>query len=375
MVILYIVISLFILYSILILYYWISWRSVPVFFIEANKIPSIKISVIIPARNEEKNIDALLRALQKQTYPRDLIEVIVVDDNSTDQTVEVVKHFNSVKLISLEETEINSYKKKAIETGINAASGELIVTTDADCIPPHGWLEKIALFKKENNSVFIAAPVNLISKKGNKNILSFFQELDFMVLQGITAASVYKQIHSLCNGANLAYEKKVFYEVNGFEGIDKIASGDDLLLMHKIWQQYPGRVHYLKSNEVIVTTEPMKTWKEFINQRIRWSSKAVHYDDKRIFWVLLLVYLFNLSFPVLLIAGIWNLKFIFWFLSLWIAKTMIEFPFILSLAAFFSKQSLVKYFFFFQPLHIAYTIIAGWLGQFGKYEWKGRRVR
>ena len=374
MILFFITILLFILYSVLIVYYWLSWNSIPEFSPQVHSA-STRISVIIPARNEEENIGKLLTALIKQSYPKDLFEVIVVNDHSTDRTAEIVKQFIGVILVELEEADINSYKKKAIEKGITLAAGELIVTTDADCIPPPRWLETIALFKKENNSVFIAAPVNLISKKGNKNILSFFQQLDFMVLQGITAASVYKQIHSLCNGANLAYEKNVFYEVNGFEGIDKIASGDDLLLMHKIWKQYPGRVHYLKSNEVIVTTEPMKTWKEFINQRIRWSSKAVHYDDKRIFWVLLLVYLFNLSFPVLLVAGIWNLKFIFWFLSLWIAKTMIEFPFILSLAAFFSKQSLVKYFFFFQPLHIAYTIIAGWLGQFGKYEWKGRRVR
>jgi len=119
----------------------------------------------------------------------------------------------------------------------------------------------------------------------------------------------------------------------------------------------------------------MKTWWEFFNQRIRWASKATFYDDKKIFWVLLLVYLFNFSFLVLLIAGIWNLKFLVFFLLLWVAKTIIELPFVYSVAKYFNQQSLLKYFFFFQPLHIAYTIIAGWLGQFRKYEWKGRRVR
>ena len=73
--------------------------------------------------------------------------------------------------------------------------------------------------------------------------------MDFMVLQGITGAVVYKNNLSMCNGANLAYEKKAFYEVNGFAGIDHIASGDDMLLMHKIWKKYPDRVHYLKSKE------------------------------------------------------------------------------------------------------------------------------
>lgn len=179
----------------------------------------------------------------------------------------------------------------------------------------------------------------------------------------------------MCNGANLGYEKKAFDEVNGFSGIDQIASGDDMLLMHKISRKYPGQIHYLKSKEAIVSTQPMKTWREFFNQRIRWASKAKHYDDKRIFWVLLLVYLFNLSFLTLLIAGFFNYYYWFCLLGSWIAKTIIEFPFLYSVASYFNKKPLMNYFFFFQPLHIVYTILSGLWGQFGKYEWKGRRVR
>jgi cellulose synthase/poly-beta-1,6-N-acetylglucosamine synthase-like glycosyltransferase len=179
----------------------------------------------------------------------------------------------------------------------------------------------------------------------------------------------------MCNGANLAYEKKAFSEINGFEGIDTIASGDDMLLMYKIWGKFPDRVHYLKSKQAIVRTQPAKTWKDFFNQRIRWASKARHYNDKRIFWVLLLVYLFNLSFLVLLVAGCWLPVLWIYLAVFWIAKTLVEFPFVYSVAKFFGQQSLLKYFFFFQPLHIAYTIIAGLLGQFGNYEWKGRRVK
>ena len=113
--------------------------------------------------------------------------------------------------------------------------------------------------------------------------MQVFQAMDFMVLQGITGASVYKNTLSMCNGANLAYEKKAFFEVDGFEGIDQIASGDDMLLMHKITKNYPDKIQYLKSKEAIVQHKPMKTWKEFFNQRIRWASKATYYDDKRIF--------------------------------------------------------------------------------------------
>lgn len=360
---------LFIMYALLIIYYWQSWKAIPEFTI--TKYASIKISVIIPARNEEKNINSLLAALLQQTYPADLIEIIVVDDHSTDNTAAIVRQFPTVTLISLQEDNINSYKKKAIETGIAAASGELIVTTDADCIPTKEWLQTIVSFKQEKDAVFITAPVVFTN---NSSVVEVFQSLDFMILQGITGASVYKNIHSMCNGANLAYERKAFYAVNGFADVDHIASGDDMLLMHKIWKQHPYKVHYLKSRQVFVSTQPMQTWNNFFNQRIRWASKAKSYDDKRIMAVLALVYLFNLSFLVLLIAGCWSPYYWFVAIGLWIAKTIVEFPFMYSVASFFGKQSLLKYFFFFQPLHIAYTIISGLLGQFGKYEWKGRKV-
>lgn len=362
---------LFLFYALLIIYYWRSWKAIPEF---KASLPAtdITISAIIPARNEETNIRQLLKALQQQTYPTALTQIIVVDDHSTDQTADIIRQFPSVKLVQLKEDNLNSYKKKAIETGIAAATGELIVTTDADCIPGPEWLSSLAAFKQENSSVFIAAPVVFVN---NNSILQIFQSLDFLVLQGITAASVYKNVHSMCNGANLAYERKAFYDVNGFSGIDTIASGDDMLLMHKIWKQYPGKVHYLQSKAAVVSTQPMKTWKTFFNQRIRWASKAKKYDDKRIVAVLLLVYLFNLSFPALAIAGFWCWHFWLYLAGLWIAKTMIEIPFVAAVAGFYKKQSLMKYFFFFQPLHILYTISSGLFGQFGKYEWKGRKVK
>ncbi|HEY6502717.1 MAG TPA: glycosyltransferase [Chitinophagaceae bacterium] len=371
MILLWIIILLFILYSILIIYYWQSWLSIPVFTPPQVSFQT-KISVIVPARNEENNIGALLDALEQQSYPRDLFEIIVTDDHSEDRTAEIVKQYDKVKLLSLQDDKINSYKKKAIETGIASATGDLIVTTDADCLPPENWLQTIAAFKEQEEAVFIAAPVSI---NCSSSIVQVFQAMDFMVLQGITGAAVYKKNLSMCNGANLAYERKAFYEVNGFAGTDHIASGDDMMLMHKIWKEYPGRVYYLKSEEVIVATQPVKTWKAFLRQRIRWASKAKQYDDKRILPVLALVYIFNLSLIVLLIAGFWNSQYWIAFLLLWLLKTLVELPFFWSLSSFFNKQWAVKWFFFFQPLHILYTIISGLLGQFGKYEWKGRRVK
>ena len=152
MILLCIIILLFTLYSLLIIYYWLVWKSIPDFI---PSIPSstLKITVIIPARNEEENIGQLLTALQKQSYPSSLVDVIVVDDHSTDNTAAIVQQYAGVKLIQLKDGGINSYKKKAIETGIAAATGEMIVTTDADCLPSTNWLKSIALIKKKINQL------------------------------------------------------------------------------------------------------------------------------------------------------------------------------------------------------------------------------
>jgi len=378
MIILYIAIFLFLGYSFLIIYYWIGWRSIPEYVISIEK-PTTGVSVIIPARNEENNIIECLESVCGQHYPSELLQIIAIDDCSTDRTWDLLQGFhsaekttNSTRLVEVHEGEFSAHKKRAIEAGIAMAHNNVIVTTDADCKHPPTWVKTIVSFYEEKDPVFIAAPVAL---QNNSSVLQIFQALDFLVLQGITGASVHRKMHSMCNGANLAYVKKVFGEVGGFSGIDHIASGDDMLLMSKIRRKYPDKVHYLKSKQATVSSLPMQTWKDFFNQRIRWSSKARFYDDQKIFWVLLLVYLFNLSFLALIVAGFW--MHMLWICAgiLWIAKTIIEFPFVYSVARFFDKTSLLKYFFLFQPLHIAYTIVAGLLGQFGKYEWKGRRVK
>lgn len=371
MVLIYITIGLFLPYAILILFYRSGWNELEIFSPERHD-PAIRISVIIAARNEEDNIGKLLQSIGSQTYPKHLLEVIVVDDHSDDNTGTIACSFSFVKLLTLQFDNINSYKKKAIETGIGAASGDLVVITDADCIVQPGWLRTIAGFKEKTKAAFIAAPVVIENKA---TLLQTFQALDFMVLQGITAASVQKRIHNMCNGANLAYERKAFFEVNGFSGIDHLASGDDMLLMQKISQRYPGHISYLLSKEAIVTTRPAKTWKEFFNQRIRWASKATNYNDIKIFSALFLVYFFNCALLALLVAGFWKPWLWTGFLGILLGKITVELIFIYPVARFYNKESLLKFFPLYQPLHIVYTVIAGWLGTFGSFEWKGRTVK
>lgn len=336
-------------------------------------------SIIIPARNEEQNIEACIRSILKNNYPDNLYEIIVADDFSTDNTPEIVHSlqnvFPNISIISLKDIisgKINSYKKKAIELAIAQSKYEWIVTTDADCIIPPNWLALFDAYIQSNDRVFVAAPVMFTC---NNSFLNIFQCLDFISLQGITAASVYAGAHSMCNGANLAYKKTAFYKVDGFKNADQIASGDDMLLMHKIKLQYPREIGYLFSRDAVVLTEPMPDWKSFINQRIRWASKATNFKDKKVFWVLLLVYFTNLFLFILFFACLFKPAIFLIWLILIFSKALLEMPYMYHAAKFFSLQRLMPWFILMQPFHILYTIVSGWLGRFGSYKWKGRNVK
>jgi cellulose synthase/poly-beta-1,6-N-acetylglucosamine synthase-like glycosyltransferase len=360
-------------YGLLIFFYFHQWNKLPVYQ-PGVSTPSVFVSVIIAARNEEIALPFLIEDLKNQTYPQELFEIIIVNDHSTDNTETLAKDFDGEhwQMIFPNADAAGSSKKMAIATGIQKAKGEFIVITDADCRVNKKWMETMTNFYQEKEAVFIAAPVKFTH---DHSLLEVFQVLDFITLQGITAASVSSNKHTMCNGANLAYTKQAFAEVNGFAGIDKVATGDDMLLMHKIWKAHPGKVHYLKSKDAIVETEPMKTWKDFLMQRKRWASKTLVYDDVRIIFVLAFVLLFNTLFFVLLVAAFFNPVYWIHFFAFLFSKTIIEWPFVSSVAEFYNEQKLMRHFFFIQPLHIFYTVFVGIFSQFGKYEWKGRRTR
>ena len=250
-------------------------------------------------------------------------------------------------------------------------SGELILCTDADCTMGTDWIKTMVSAYEKENLDFIAAPVKI---SGTRNWLSVFQTLDFISLQGITGAAVYKNLYPMCNGANLGYSRKAYDAVDGFSDIDIIASGDDMLLMKKIQERFPNKTGYVKDERAIVNTEPMENISAFLNQRIRWASKISHYKHVSTFITLALVYLVNLSLVILFICclfyGHWR-----WLLILLAFKTISEYFFVVRVARFFGQQSLMNYFILCQPFHILYTVIAGGFGSFGKYEWKNRKVK
>ena len=369
MFLLYIIIPLLFLYALLMLWYWRSWNKLSLF--SPTQKGKANISIIIPARNEEKNIGNLLEAIRQQTYPTERFEVIVIDDGSIDGTADMIKNFPTVRLLTNPQTS-SAHKKQAISTGIAAAKGDLIVTTDADCLPPPRWLETIAAFYETQDTVAFAAPV-LLESKGS--FIEEFQKMDFIVLQGITGATMQNGSMIMANGANLAYQRTAFEAVDGFSGIDKIASGDDMLLLFKISKAFPSKVKYLLSKDVIVRTPALPDFKSFVEQRMRWAGKSLHYDDKRILPVLLLVLLVNLAFPVLLIAGFFHYTYWLMLLGAWIFKTLAELPFYASVARFFNEQSTIPKFFLVQPVHIVYTIGVGLLSQLFSPQWKGRKLK
>ena len=336
-------------------------------------------SIIIPARNEALFIEDCLNRIKAQNYPANLFEVIIVNDHSSDETGAIVQQmqtsFAALQLINLSDHvsgNINAYKKRAIEIAAAASKGDWIVTTDADCEVLPNWLLNFDQFIQEKNPVLVAAPVMF---SNSRSWLGLFQLLDFMSLQGITAAAVAAGYHSMCNGANLAYSKKAFYAVGQFKGIDQLASGDDMFLMYKIKKQFPGRLEFLFSDDMIVTTAPMPDWKSFFNQRIRWASKADSYSERSIFWVLLLVYSFNAGLFIGLIVGIFVEGIYPLILYIILLKTIVEMIFLYPVARFFEQGSALCVFPLMQPFHIVYTVVAGWLGKFGTYQWKGRTVK
>jgi cellulose synthase/poly-beta-1,6-N-acetylglucosamine synthase-like glycosyltransferase len=363
------------MYVLLILLYRIGWNMQPNFQLSEIQ-PQIRVSVVIPARNESANIQDCLRSILTQNYPPEWIEIFVVDDHSTDNTVELAASLNeNVRVLSLSDT-LNGrpgpgFKKMALAYGIQKSTGDLIITTDADCIAGADWIKNMAACFQQTNAAMIIAPVGYFAEN---SLCSLFQRIDFMTMQGITAASQRLGLGGMANGANLAFSRAAFERVGGYEGIDHLASGDDYLLLGKMRQHFPERIRYLKTPDAIVRTWAQPGWVAFLKQRIRWASKTGRYPDARLTAILSLVYIFNLSLLILAVASLWQSTLWKTLLLLLVTKTITELLLLFPVARFFRQRSSLWAFPLLQPLHIVYIVAAGFLGFFGTYEWKGRRL-
>ncbi|MFK7933027.1 MAG: glycosyltransferase [Saprospiraceae bacterium] len=370
---------LMLLYVVIIWNYMRGWKQLCPWQVPQNFTTTTSVSIIIPARNEADNILLCLHSILKQSYPQDLLQIIVIDDHSTDATPQLVTRLNDSRILLLKlvnfpsPTQNQSFKKQAINLGIQHATGELIITTDADCITPPDWLNLIVSFYEEKNPVFIAAPVNFYAEE---NALEKFQSLDFMGMMAITGAGIHQGWMHMCNGANLAYPKTAFYAVDGFVGIDHLASGDDMLLMQKIARQFPNRIGFIKNKAATVLTKAKPTLRSFLQQRIRWASKSTAYPEWKVTLVLALVFFFCCNILLALFLALsWKVE-LFWLVIVQLlVKAITDFVFLKKMATFFDRRDLMHSFASAFFLHTAYIIGVGILGNIiKKYKWKGRKV-
>lgn len=362
------------LYIILILIFTTGWFRLKLFNATSNHY-DIFTTVIIPVKDEVDNIRQLLQDLKKQKYPNDHFEILVINDQSSDKTADVVLKFqkkNPFLGIKLFETrEGKAGKKNAILNGIEKSQGSFIVCVDGDCRVKKSWLSTLISYYVENNPKMICGPVYY---KPIKGIFQAFQAMELLSLVASGAGSVKTGIPILCNGANLAYEKAAFYKVGGFDDNINYKSGDDVFFLHSMRKMYgQDAVHFLKSRGAIVKTKPSINFKTFINQRKRWVSKSTGYTYPWIIITALVVYLFNLSILSTFIGGLFSPHWMSLFLILISVKIIIDFPVLAGITAFFRQKILLFYYIPFQIFYILFVIATGLIGNIFGFSWKEKR--
>lgn len=373
----YLTLSVFIVYLVLCIILILHWNKTALYQYKVNKSPHTSISVIVPVRNEAENIRSCINSLLSQSYPSDRYEIIIVDDQSYDETPDILEEIKDPRVhymrLGVEKrTTIEGSKKKALSYGVNHAKGSLIVTTDGDCILPENWLLNIAQFYEEFRPKLIVGPVNLHSKSG---ILNIFQSLDIMSSFLIHTAGISSGLSYLCSGANLAYEKESFLRINPYENNLHIASGDDIFLIQKFKKEFPDKIKVLKSQSAICLTNPQDNIKSFINQRMRWASKMKYTSDLKSLIMASLVWLQKILPFVLLVVSIiyMNKTWIICSSLILLSQFIIDFFMLYQVTSFFQCRNKLWYFLPVEILHSIYFLLLGffsWLPL--RIEWKDR---
>lgn len=356
----------------------LGWRAVPTATVAKDFAPTTTVSIIIAARNESQHIEACLKSVFQCHYPTDRFQVILIDDHSTDDTadraVATAAQYPAIVFQLIRQLPGIFGKKQALKTGIGQSNGTLILTTDADCIVPPNWIRHHVAMVEQHRAHVIAAPVIFRQKD---TIFHAFQALDFVGLMGVTAAGINRQWWRMANGANLSYTRKAYDMVHGFDAIDHLASGDDILFMQKVAQNQPESICFIKSNEATVVTEPPPNWRAFFQQRIRWGNKSGAYPEWRIKAVLSVVFAFCWTILINLGLSLWNPGAFLAILALQLlVKAIFDYIVLREVTDFFYMRTLLRYFWICFFLHTVYIAVMGTAGLFlKKYTWKGRRVR
>jgi cellulose synthase/poly-beta-1,6-N-acetylglucosamine synthase-like glycosyltransferase len=345
-------------------------------FVLTNEKPKTTFSIIVPFRNEAKNLPKLLLSFSELNYPKELLEIILIDDFSTDASEKIFNQWRiengKIETTLLENLKLsNSPKKDAITRAIPIVKNEWIVTTDGDCEVPKNWLLTLDNFIQKNNSEMVVSPVVYKTKN---NWFHYFQQLDMLSLQGTTIGSFGINKPFMCNGANFAYTKKLFNTLGGFGGINERASGDDVFLLQKAVKDNPNKVHYLKNTCSMVTTKPENDLYKLLMQRVRWASKTTGYSNAYAKLLAVVVLLMNVSLAFclgLIFCDIIDWKII---LFVFIIKYIVDY-----ILLFKSNQFLRNGKFLFplasSLIYPIFVTIVGIYSLFGTYTWKNRRFK
>ena len=337
-------------------------------------------SILVPFRNEEKGLPRLLKSINSLDYHPDRFEIILIDDDSNDESLNIIQLFKEqhpeLNIVLISKTgNSSSPKKEALNQGIELAAHKWIITTDADCIVPKNWLNAFDNFIRQESPKMIVAPVSYEAETG---FIHKFQALDFLSLQATTMGIFGLKHHDfiqpfLCNGANLCYQKESFIQVNGYQGNEHIASGDDVFLLEKMYAEFPQDVEFLKSNDAVVLTTSKNTLKELLQQRVRWASKTVAY--KHIFAKLVGVLVFLTNFSLLIGLFLAMTAYIPWlhFGFLFLLKFNIDFVLLYKTAGFFEQKEQMRSYFISSLLYPFFTVLVVLLSFKTNYTWKERK--
>ncbi len=369
----YIMVALLLVYVHRILYFYIGLTRLR----SGSNVHLPAVTVIIPARNEEHNIIRCLQSLAQQQYPADKISIIVVDDHSTDRTFSEVQLFSAsspVPIIIVPVTiyqEITSPKLRALAHGLLHTPASIIMTTDADCTAPPGWVSSIV--SAFNDRVGVVTGLTVYEKPKNLSMLFWgIQFLDFLSFSSIAAGSIGMGKTLIANGSNMAFRREAFDESGGFERFMHVNSGDDSLLAQNITAQGTWRAHFALQPEATITTRPAMTVKEFLHQRLRWVGQTAYYPAAMMFFMICTFLLFiglAVTLPLTLVA--WSS--LPWLVFL--GKIVTDYFMMKRFTSITRTDSVMKYFLPTAFIHIPYILIATIGGYFFSFEWKDRSLK
>lgn len=340
----------------------------------SNSVRKTKVSVIIPFRNEVSNLSAIFNSLESQNYPEELCEFIFVDDYSSDDgfalIAELIKSDSRFKLVK---NEFDQGKKQALQYGIQNAKNSLILTTDADCTFGENWIESMVTVYESKNAHLVVGPVKLETEK---SLIGSLIQLEFTALIASTSGAIGIGKAFMCNGANLAFSKKLFLDLNPFNTNSKQASGDDVFLLHKIKSVFSKSaiIHFANHPNALVFSKTSIDFKQFIHQRLRWAGKSAAYKDGFSIFAGFIVFLTNLALLLSLIT--WLLGFISasMFLVFFLVKWLIDYLLLNSVETWLRPKKSFFYSFLLSFFYPFYIVSIALLSLLILPEWKGRKI-